>query len=99
MEEVDLIVTKQLTGRAHDETDIRFLEEKIEEAGMHKLRQCNLEEGRKLFDRFTSPTLASFAAREAGAAGVRALGLDLLKALAGDGDPFAEQLLEGIEGK
>ncbi|MDQ3624217.1 MAG: hypothetical protein M3463_17300 [Verrucomicrobiota bacterium] len=97
IEEIDLIVSKQFTGRAHDESDIRFLEEKIEESGRQKLRHCSEEEARRLFERFTTPMLASFAAREAEQPKVRNLGLAVLQELANEGDPFAEELLEGIE--
>jgi hypothetical protein len=50
MEAIDLIVTKQLTDRPHDETDIRFLTNKIEAQYRARLRRCSEAEAAAMLD-------------------------------------------------
>lgn len=97
MEEIDLIVTKQLTDRAHDQTDIRFLQDKIEADYRNRLRTCSASEAQAMLARFATPEIAAFAIKEAGDADVRALGWKLLNEMRDAGDPFAEDLIREID--
>jgi hypothetical protein len=97
MEEIDLIVTKQLTNRPNDRTDIRFLEDKIEAAYRDTLRTCSAEEAQEMLARFATPEIAAFAVKEATDADVRSLGWKLLNEMRQAGDPFAEDLIREIE--
>ena len=64
IDEIDLIVTKQLTGRPTDEIDIRFLHDKIEARYRVILKTCDVKEGQELLDRFATPEIAAYAIRE-----------------------------------
>jgi len=97
MEEIDLIVTKQFTNRAHDETDIRFLQDKIEVDYRNRLRTCSANEAQEMLARFVTPEIAAFAVKEASDAAVRFLGWKLLNEMSEAGDPFAEDLIREIE--
>ena len=97
MEEIDLIVTKQLTNRPNDRTDIRFLQDKIEAAYRDRLRTCSAEEAQEMLARFATPEIAAFAVKEASDADVRSLGWKLLDEMRQAGDPFAEDLIREIE--
>jgi hypothetical protein len=97
MEEIDLIVTKQLTNRPNDRTDIRFLQDKIEAAYRDRLRTCSAEEAQEMLARFATPEIAAFAVKEASDADVRSLGWKLLNEMCESGDPFAEDLIHEIE--
>jgi hypothetical protein len=57
MEEIDLIVTKQLTNRAHDLTDIRFLQDKIEADYRRRLPGCSADEARQMLARFATTSV------------------------------------------
>jgi hypothetical protein len=97
MEEIDLIVTKQLTNRPNDRTDIRFLQDKIEAAYRDRLRTCSAEEAQEMLARFATPEIAAFAVKEASDADVRSLGWKLLNEMREAGDPFAEDLIREID--
>jgi hypothetical protein len=97
MDEVDLIVTKMNTGRAHDEADMRFLQNKTEQAYRQRLQSCSAEEGAEMLERLPLATLAAFATREAQDETVRLMGRNLLNELCRDGDAYAKELLEEIE--
>ena len=99
MEEVDLMVTKQATGRDHDEADLRYLSGLVEKKHKAILAGCDLSTAKKLFDRFATPEVAVFAYRQATDPDVRALGLQQLRELSALGDPFAADLLDQIENK
>jgi hypothetical protein len=97
MEEIDLIVTKQLTNRPNDRTDIRFLQDKIEAAYKDRLRTCSSEQAQEMLTRFATPEIAAFAVKEATDADVRSLGWKLLIEMREAGDPFAEDSIRELE--
>lgn len=89
---IDLLVTKQATGRDKDMQDIAFLEAKAEREYLARLPTATAEEAAFMLSRFLTPKVA-----EAGLhhpeASVRSLSLGYLKELAEDGDPFARDIL------
>ncbi|MEI8386630.1 MAG: hypothetical protein WCG76_03430 [Verrucomicrobiota bacterium] len=93
---VDLLVTKQDTGRAKDTYDIQFLEGKAEEMYLERLPQALPDEALEMLARFLNPKVAAAAARHADPR-VREAGMKFLQELAAEGDPFARDLLEGFE--
>ena len=93
---IDLIVTKYQTGRDHDQSDIAFLQSKIEKVYEQRLKTCYPEEANELFERFLLPESAAFAAKHAENDAVRKLGLEVLARLSADGDPFAIELQEQL---
>jgi hypothetical protein len=97
MGEVDLIVTKLETGRPHDEADIRFLQSKVENAYRQRLRTCSVTEAAELFERFSTPDLAQFAALMALDRSVRDFGIRTLVEMARNGDPYAAQLAKEVQ--
>jgi hypothetical protein len=90
---IDLLVTKQSTGRDKDLQDIAFLEAKAEREYLAKLPTASATEAAFMLARFLTPKVA-----EAGLhhpeESVRRLSLGYLKELAQDGDPFARDILE-----
>jgi hypothetical protein len=92
---VDLLVTKQDTGRAKDTYDIQFLEGKAEEIYLARLPHARPDEALEMLSRFLNPKVADAAARHADPQ-VRETGLKFLRELAGEGDPFARDLLEAF---
>ncbi|MES2922880.1 MAG: hypothetical protein V4819_15100 [Verrucomicrobiota bacterium] len=90
---IDLLVTKQATGRDKDMQDIAFLEAKAEREYLAKLPTASAEQAASMLARFLTPKVA-----EAGlhhpAESVRHLSLGYLKELAAEGDPFARDILE-----
>jgi len=90
---IDLLVTKQATGRDKDFQDIAFLEAKAEREYLVKLPTASAEEAVFMLSRFLTPKVA-----EAGLhhpeESVRLLSLEYLKELAEEGDPFAREILE-----
>jgi hypothetical protein len=93
---VDLLVTKQLTGRAKDQMDILFLEQKAEDEGLALLERGSAGEIRALLERFLTPNLAAAACRHADPE-VSTLARRYLGELAAEGDPFAADLLRELE--
>jgi len=93
---VDLLVTKQDTGRAKDTYDIQFLEGKAEEMYLARLPQARPDEALEMLARFLNPKVADAAARHADPR-VREAGMKFLRELAAEGDPFARDLLAGFE--
>ena len=93
---VDLLVTKQDTGRAKDTYDIQFLEGKAEEMYLARLPQARPDEALEMLARFLNPKVAATAARHADPR-VREAGMKFLRELAAEGDPFARDLLAGFE--
>jgi hypothetical protein len=61
---IDLLVTKQLRGRPTDITDIKFLEDRIEEEYRARLKDCSEQEAREMLERFATPEIAAYAIRE-----------------------------------
>jgi hypothetical protein len=97
IEAIDLIVTKQLTDRSQDETDIRFLTKKIEAQYRSRLRTCSEAEAVSMLDRFATPEIAAIAVRESKEDSIRAIGWRILREMRDNGDPFAEEFIREIE--
>jgi hypothetical protein len=93
IEKIDLIVTKQLTDRPIDRTDVAYLSEKVAEAYEGQLANCSEAEAKELLARFVTPELAAFAYRESQNAKVRELGWRMLEEMRMAGDPFAAELI------
>jgi len=93
---IDLLVTKQDTGREKDWLDIAFLEKKAE--GQYLELLPTAEEGTALMmlERFLTPTVAEAAIAHPAPA-VRAAGQRYLHELAEAGDPFAAEALRRLE--
>ena len=89
---IDLLVTKQLTGRPTDITDIKFLEDRIEEEYRAKLKDCSEQDAKEMLERFATPEIAAYAIRESGNDKVKQLGWQILEELRAEGNPFAEEL-------
>lgn len=93
---VDLLLSKQDTGRDKDLQDIAFLEAKIEREYLEKLPQTDETTARHMLDRFLTPKVAEAALSHSSAA-VRELGLRFLHELADDGNPFAAEILKKLQ--
>lgn len=89
---IDLLLTKQLTGRAKDNYDISFLEGKATATYLEKLSFSSAEEALEMLERFMNPEVAAAALKHP-ASKVREAGLSYLRELAEAGDPFAVDLL------
>lgn len=89
---VDLLVTKQDTGRARDTYDIQFLEGKAEEIYLARLPHAQADEALDMLARFLNPKVADAASRHSDAR-VREAGVKFLRELAEAGDPFARDFL------
>jgi len=89
---IDLLVTKQLTGREKDRMDILFLEQKAETESLKTLHSADSATALALIERFLTPKVAAAACDHADPA-VRQKGRQYLKELADAGDPFAVDLL------
>ncbi len=98
MEEVDLIISKQDTGRPHDDIDIGFLTEKIERTYKEKLLDCEPEAARRMVERFATPEIAAHLARHRSDTRLREYALNLLREMSEQGDPFAAELLKELQG-
>ncbi len=94
-DEIDLLMTKQLTNRAKDAMDIEFLENKAEARFLAEIpvatEGCALE----MLGRFLTPKVAE-AALAHPSKSVRELGHRYLRELAADGDPFAADILKNL---
>lgn len=92
---VDLLVSKQDTGRDKDIQDIVFLEAKAEREYLEKLPGAGEGEAIAMLARFLTPRVA-----EAGlthpAAAVRELAGQFLRELAEEGNPFAADILKRL---
>jgi hypothetical protein len=97
IEAIDLIVTKQLTDRPQDETDIRFLTSKIEAQYRERLKTCSEVEAVSMLDRFATPEIAAIAARESKEDSIRALGWRILYEMRENGDPFAAEFIREVK--
>ncbi|MGL5020340.1 MAG: hypothetical protein ACRDBP_19545 [Luteolibacter sp.] len=89
---IDLLVTKQATGRDKDMQDIAFLEAKAEREYLAKLPTASAEEAADMLARFLTPKVAE-AGLHHSEESVRHLSLGYLKELAEEGDPFAREIL------
>lgn len=93
---VDLLLSKQDTGRDKDLQDIAFLEAKAEREYLEKLPQADEAAARHMLDRFLTPKVAETALSHSSAA-VRELGLRFLNELADEGNPFAAEILKKLK--
>jgi|GEM_PF-386104 len=89
---IDLLVTKQRTGRQKDMTDIMFLELKIEGQYLEELPAASDARAEEMLRRFLTPNVARAALAHPSFA-IRKLGYGYLQELAGDGDPYAAEYL------
>jgi hypothetical protein len=89
---IDLLNTKQDTGRDKDLQDIAFLEAKAEREYLAQLPAAPPDQARAMLARFLTPKVAAAAAAHPDPT-VQALGIAFLRELADEGDPFARDLL------
>jgi hypothetical protein len=89
---IDLLVSKQETGRDRDRADIIFLEGKIEADYLARLPAASVPEAEAMLARFLTPRIAEQAMDHTHPA-VQDLGLGFLNELAAEGDPFAAEIL------
>jgi hypothetical protein len=92
---IDLLVSKQETGRDKDQTDIIFLEGKIQADYLARIPWASRDEAVQMLQRFLTPRVAEAAAAHADEA-VRELGRKFLRELAQEGDPFAAEILRKV---
>lgn len=89
---IDLLVTKQDTGRTKDTQDIIYLENLAQEHYLAELPTASAERAVAMLERFLTPAVAEAALHHASEP-VRLLGRRFLLELAADGDPFAAQIV------
>lgn len=89
---IDLLVSKQETGRDKDRTDIIFLEGKIEADYLARLPRATAGEAVRMLGRFLTPRVAEVALTHADPE-VAELGRRFLRELAEEGDPYAAEIL------
>jgi hypothetical protein len=89
---IDLLVSKQETGRDKDRADIIFLEGKIEADYLARLPAASVPEAEAMLARFLTPRIAEQAMDHTHPA-VQDLGRGFLNELAAEGDPFAAEIL------
>lgn len=85
---VDLLNTKENTGREQDRLDIGFLESRIREELKVKLRSCDATTARATLSRYMDHVVLE-AALENPDPAVQEMGLAHLRQFAEDGDPYA----------
>jgi hypothetical protein len=93
---VDLLLSKQDTGRDKDLQDIAFLEAKAEREYLEKLPHADEAAARHMLDRFLTPKVAE-AALSHPSVTIRELGLRFLRELAEEGNPFAADILKNLQ--
>ena len=93
---VDLLLSKQDTGRDKDLQDIAFLEAKIEREYLEKLPHARENEAIQMLNRFLTPKVAE-AALSHPSSSVRDLGMRFLHELADEGNPFAAEILRKLD--
>ena len=89
---LDLIVTKDGTGRDQDQLDIAFLEAKLRADLGGRLKTATLPEAEAIFARYTDHFVAAKALENPDPA-VQALAREILEDLAAQGDPFSRDVL------
>jgi hypothetical protein len=89
---IDLLVSKQETGRDKDRADIIFLEGKIEADYLARLPKVSADEAAHMLRRFLTPRVAEAALAHPGN-GVGELARKFLHELAEEGDPYAAEIL------
>lgn len=92
---VDLLLSKQDTGRDKDLQDIAFLEAKIEREYLEKLPTADEHEALHMLGRFLTPKVAESALSHPSVT-IRELGLRFLDELADEGNPFAAEILRNL---
>jgi hypothetical protein len=92
---IDLLVSKQETGRDKDRADIIFLEGKIEADYLERLPRVPAEEAARMLGRFLTPRVAE-AALSHPDQGVGQLARQFLHELAEEGDPYAAEILRRV---
>lgn len=90
---IDLLVTRQATGRDKDFQDIAFLEAKAEREYLAKLPSATADEAAAMLARFLTPKVAEAGLRHSEES-VRKLEQGFLIELAEEGDPFAREILD-----
>ena len=95
LDEIDLLMTKQLTGRDKDMMDIAFLENKAEKRYIAELQSSSAEKAIQMLQRFLTPKVAEKALYHEDKE-VKSLALRYLRELANDNDPFASEILKSI---
>ncbi len=96
LDAVDLLVSKEDTGRDRDLADKRFLEVKIHTDFGAKLAGASLEEARALFARYADHVVCERALANPDAA-VRSLARGVLEELAAQGDWFSRDVLARLD--
>ncbi len=92
---VDLLLSKQDTGRDKDLQDIAFLEAKIEREYLEKLPTADEHVALHMLGRFLTPKVAESALSHPSVT-IRELGLRFLHELADEGNPFAAEILRKL---
>jgi hypothetical protein len=93
---IDLLVSKQDTGRDKDIQDIAFLEAKAEREYREKLPGASEQDAARMLERFLTPKVAELALQHPGAK-VRAMALQFLREMADEGNPYARDILAGLK--
>ena len=93
---VDLILTKENTGRDQDAYDIGFLEGKIRRDFGARLAAASVDEARGLFARYADHVVCERALMNPDPT-VRALAREILRELAAQGDWFSRDVLARIQ--
>ncbi len=89
---LDLIVTKDETGRDQDRLDIAFLEAKLRTDLGSRLKTATRTEAEAIFARYADHVVATRALENPDPA-VQALAREILEGFAAQGDPFARDAL------
>jgi hypothetical protein len=94
-DEIDLLMTKQLTGRDKDLMDITFLENKAEKRYLAELPATTEERAVEMLERFLTPKVAEAALAHPSET-VRQRAMSFLRELAAECDPFAADILKNL---
>jgi hypothetical protein len=92
---IDLLVSKQETGRDKDRADIIFLEGKIEADYLARLPKVSADEAARMLGRFLTPRVAEAALAHPDE-DVGRLARRFLHELAEEGDPYAAEILRRV---
>jgi len=92
---IDLLVSKQETGRDKDRADIIFLEGKIEADYLARLPMVSADEAARMLGRFLTPRVAEAALAHPDE-DVGRLARRFLHELAEEGDPYAVEILRRV---
>jgi hypothetical protein len=92
---IDLLASKQETGRDKDRADIIFLEGKIEADYLARLPKVSADEAAHMLGRFLTPRVAEAALAHPDN-GVGELARRFLHELAEEGDPYAAEILRRV---